>query len=270
MERHKNLYPDKGFIDSNRKLVAVKGSDSRTFLESLISNSISKSKKELTYAALLNPQGKYLFDFFIQTVSDQCFHIDVKSQFASKLMQRLMMYRLRSDVDIQFIEANVFLSQQGASRSFKDPRHLKLGWRTYTYADTPMLRSHGWTDEEYNFVRIENCIPESGLELLEEKTYILEAGFERLAGVDFKKGCFVGQEVTARMRHKSTLKKGLVVVTIEGQKVEIGTEIFCNGTTVGTIFSQAADKAIAHLKFKFAGKELSCGKSKLYFLKTFL
>ena len=101
---------------------------------------------------------------------------------------------------------------------------------------------------DWDALRVEHLIPASGIELLPNETYILEADFERLNGVDFRKGCYVGQEVTARMKHKTELRKGFATVSIEG-KAPVGTEIVAGDKTAGTLFTQSGGKAIAYLRF---------------------
>ena len=103
---------------------------------------------------------------------------------------------------------------------------------------------------DWDAIRVHHLIPESGIELVPDDTYILEAGFERLHGVDFRKGCYVGQEVTARMKHKTELRKGLVRVQIDGA-APVGTEITAqDGKPVGTLFTQSGGFAMAHLRLR--------------------
>ncbi|MEL7204974.1 MAG: tRNA-modifying protein YgfZ, partial [Pseudomonadota bacterium] len=104
-----------------------------------------------------------------------------------------------------------------------------------------------------------HCIPETGRELTAD-TYILEAGFERLHGVNFRKGCYVGQEVTARMKHKTELRKGLVTVDVSGS-APVGTEILASGKPAGTLFTQAGGKAIAFLRFQRAASDMDAGSA---------
>ncbi|MEL7013435.1 MAG: folate-binding protein, partial [Pseudomonadota bacterium] len=97
---------------------------------------------------------------------------------------------------------------------------------------------------------------------LTDDTFILEAGFERLHGVDFRKGCYVGQEVTARMKHKTELRKGLVTVDVTGH-VPVGTEIMANGKPAGTLYTQAGGKGIAFLRFQRAGADMDAGDARV-------
>ena len=105
-----------------------------------------------------------------------------------------------------------------------------------------------------------HLIPESGIELIPEETYILEAGFERLNGVDFRKGCYVGQEVTARMKHKTELRKGLARVAVNGP-AETGTQITSGEKEVGLLLTRSGDQAIAYLRFDRTGETMQAGAS---------
>ena len=110
--------------------------------------------------------------------------------------------------------------------------------------------------------RIALGVPETGVELRPDDAYILEMGFERLHGVDFRKGCYVGQEVTARMKHKTELRKGLARVALDGAAAP-GTEILRDGRAVGTLLTTAGDRALAYLRFDRAEGELTAGGARV-------
>jgi len=234
----------------DRTILTVSGGDARKFLQDLVTNNLDN--QGLIYTALLTPQGKYLFDFFLLE-QDGHWLLDVKSDCAAALAQRLTMYRLRADV---IIEDSGLLVQRGLGAppvgAVVDPRHAALGWRFYG-TDAGIAGNIDW-----DAIRVEHCIPETGIELITHETYILEAGFERLNGVDFKKGCYVGQEISARMKHKTELRKGLVSVEIAGA-APIGTPITSNGKSVGVIYTQARGRAIAYLRFERAKGDLLAG-----------
>ena len=235
---------------SDRTVLKISGGDARKFLQDLVTNNLDN--QGLIYAALLTPQGKYLFDFFLLEQGGHWL-LDVKSDCAAALTGRLTMYRLRADVVIEDSGLSV---QRGLSAApvgaVADPRHAALGWRLYgTEAGIA-------ADIDWDAIRVEHCIPETGIELITDETYILEAGFERLNGVDFKKGCYVGQEISARMKHKTELRKGLASVEITGV-APIGTPITSNGKTAGVLYTQADGKAIAHLRFDRAKGDLQAG-----------
>ncbi|MBI1415942.1 MAG: folate-binding protein [Limimaricola sp.] len=235
---------------SNRTVLAVTGADREDFLQGLVSNDVTRARGGIVYAALLTPQGKYLADFFLIGQPERIL-IDVATPLAAGLAQRLGMYKLRADVQIAptglIVSRGIGPAPDGA---LPDPRDPALGWRAYGEADVSDAT-------DWDALRVAHLIPESGVELTPE-TYILEAGFERLHGVDFRKGCYVGQEVTARMKHKTELKKGLVRVQITGA-AEPGTEIVAGEKPAGTLFTRAGDAAIAYLRFDRATSPMRAG-----------
>jgi folate-binding protein YgfZ len=170
-------------------------------------------------------------------------------------MKRLNMYRLRADVQVEMTGLQV---QRGTGEApegaLMDPRHSGLGWRLYG--------AEGGDDgSDWDAIRVAHCIPETGVELGPE-SYILEAGFEALKGVDFRKGCYVGQEVTARMKHKTELRKGLRTVEVAGA-APVGTEITAGGKPVGTLYTQSGGKGIAYLRFDRATGEMQAGDARV-------
>ncbi|SLN23748.1 CAF17-like 4Fe-4S cluster assembly/insertion protein YgfZ [Pseudooctadecabacter jejudonensis] len=225
---------------TQRTLLRLFGPDARDFLQGLITNDIAKTDQGLVYAALLTPQGKYIADFFVAAHEDG-YLVDVASSHAPTLAQRLSMYRLRAKVDIE--ESTLQVSRgtgPAPSGAMADPRHTALGWRAFRASQTE-------DSTDWDTLRVAHLIPETGVELTPD-TYILEAGFERLNGVDFRKGCYVGQEIAARMKHKTELKKGLVQLTITGT-APVGTEITANGKSVGTLYTQSDGLALAHVRY---------------------
>ncbi len=223
-----------------RSIHQITGSDARDFLQGLITNDMAKLNGGLVYTAMLTPQGKYLADFFVFE-RDGDIHIDVAEALAPGLIQRLNMYKLRADVQIAptglKLRRGTGPAPEGA---LADPRHPAMGWRLYG--------DEGGDDgTDWDALRVAHCIPETGIELTPD-TFILEAGFERLNGVDFRKGCYVGQEVTARMKHKTELRKGLATVEVEGT-APAGSEITGGGKPVGTLYTQSGGRGIAYLRF---------------------
>ncbi len=244
-----------GETHKNRTILKVTGEDRESFLQGLVSNDVG-GLSSLAYAAMLTPQGKYIADFFLAPQGDAVL-IDVDDALAPALLQKLQMYRLRAKVSIDPTEKYAIRGLGAAPNdAWPDPRDPALGWRAYrdTPGDAPQI--------DWGAIRVAHAIPESGIELTPE-TYILEAGFERLHGVDFRKGCYVGQEVTARMKHKTELKKGLGKVRIKGA-APIGTEITAQGKPAGVLFTQSGEQAIAYLRFDRASGEMQAAEALLY------
>lgn len=240
---------------TKRRILHLSGADVRDFLQGLITNDINRLDAGLLYAAILTPQGKYIADFFLAPAPDGVL-LDVDASLGDTLVQRLNMYKLRADVVIGETGLHMHRGEGDTpADGFADPRHDALGWRAYR--DTPQ------TDDttDWTALRVAHLIPETGVELTPD-TFILEAGFERLSGVDFRKGCYVGQEVTARMKHKTELRKGLAKVAISGE-VETGGEITADGKLVGTLLSHTQTEGIAYLRFDRARGQMQSQKAVL-------
>lgn len=237
-----------------RKIFDITGTDREHFLQGLVSNDLRRLAEGPLYAALLTPQGKYLADFFLIARGDTIL-LDIDATLAEPTLRRLAMYRLRADVSIAPSALSVFCGTGPAPEgAVADPRHPALGWRLYGDRD-------GDDGSDWDALRVAHLIPATGIELTPE-TYILEAGFERLNGVDFRKGCYVGQEVTARMKHKTELRKGLVRLAIDGA-APIGTPIEAGGKIVGTLYTQSGGHALAHLRLDALAGPLCAGSARL-------
>ena len=237
-----------GYHDKSRQLLRITGSDRQSFLQGLVTNDVTRLDDGPLYAALLSAQGKYLFDFFLAADGDTIL-LDVAAARAPALAQRLSMYRLRADVQIEADDRPVWRGiGQAPERAFDDPRDDAMGWRLYGEASVEPL-----PEDYFEALRMEHAIPEP--ELIENETYILEAGFERVNGVDFRKGCYVGQEITARMKHKTELKKGLRRVTVQGEAA-FGAAITSGGKPAGTLFTVVNGQGLAHLRFDRAQGEM--------------
>lgn len=239
---------------TERTLLRLTGSDAVDFLQGLVTNDVTKTKDGLVYAALLTPQGKFIADFFIAADGDALL-IDVAASHGAILAQRLSMYRLRADVSIDETPLIVSTGTGPAPTGAQpDPRHPALGWRLIDATNV-----NDATD--WDALRVAHVIPETGIELTPD-TYILEAGFERLNGVDFRKGCYVGQEIAARMKHKTELKKGLVQVAITGS-APVGTEITTDGRPAGMLYTQSGGRALAQLRFDRATGDMQADSATL-------
>lgn len=248
-----------GETATDRTVWTLTGKDALGFLQGLVSNDLRplETGPGIVWAALLTPQGKYLADFFVVRRKDGLLLIDIATRLAADTLRRLTMYRLRADVQIAPSPLHVLRGLgEPPEGALPDPRHAALGWRAWseTPGTAPAI--------DWDRIRVEHLIPESGVELVPDESYILEHGFERLNGVDFRKGCYVGQEVTARMKHKTELRKGLVRVAIEGA-APAGTPITSNDKPAGTLFTQVDGKALAHLRFDQSEGELAAGTARI-------
>ncbi len=231
----------------NRTVFRISGAEAQDFLQGLVTNDVTKLDKGLVYAAMLTPQGKYRADFFLVPAGDAIL-LDVATPLAAELKQALTMYKLRSKVEIE--ETDIAVSRglgDAPDGAFADPRDPSLGWRGY---DGQL----GDDNVDWDTLRVAAVVPESGVELTPD-SFILEMGFERLNGVDFRKGCFVGQEVVARMKHKTELRKGLAQVAVEGSP-PVGSEVVAGKKAAGTLFTQAEGRGLAYLRFDRASDDM--------------
>jgi len=247
-----------GEPDPERHVAEISGTDAIPFLQGMVSNNVLPlaGHSGIVWTALLTPQGKYQADFFV--VNTGCaLLLDLPLSLAASTVKRLSMYRLRADVTIQ---ASALHVSRGLGPvpdgAFADPRHSALGWRLYGPASTSK------PSVDWKAIRVAHMIPESGIELLPDDSYILEMGFERLNGVDFRKGCYVGQEVTARMKHKTELRKGLARVRIIGSAPP-GTDITADGKIVGRMGTSAGDLGLAFLRHDQAKGEMQAGSARI-------
>ncbi len=251
-----------------RSLISVSGKGVENFLEGLISNSLPRDTHKLAYSALLSPQGKFLFDFFIFSPEKGTFLIDIIKSCRNSFIEKLSFYQLRTELEIVLKDFNVILSKTKLEEQYSlvDPRNRELGFRNYVekenFFEDKQTDKMIWDNKDYEKIRIINCIPEYGKELFSNETYILEANFEKIDGVNFTKGCFVGQEVTARMKHKVKLRKGLTTVCCEKEnmveQVEYGASIYSNGKEVGRLLSVIENYGIAYLRFDRILENITC------------
>jgi tRNA-modifying protein YgfZ len=241
----------------NRAIWQVTGKDALPFLQGLVTNDVLPLAKApgIVWAALLTPQGKYLADFFVLNTGATLL-IDIAEHLAPATLRRLIMYRLRADVQISPVDMPIARGlKTPPNGALPDPRHAALGWRAYGMVGGPAMI-------DWDAIRVAHLIPEAGRELIVDDSYILEQGFEALHGVDFRKGCYVGQEVTARMKHKTELRKGLAQVRLSGAAIE-GTEITADGKPVGTLHTVAGDMALAYLRFDRAQGAMHAGSAQV-------
>lgn len=252
---------DPGTADA-RVIWQIAGQDAVSFLQGLVTNDILPLGQEpgIRWAALLNPQGKYLADFFLfRRPGEAELHLDIDARLAPAVLRLLQLYKLRADVQISSSELRLSRGTGPLpAAAFADPRHPAMGWRLY---DSTGLESAEPVD--FAALRVEHLIPEYPHELRVNESYILEQGFERLSGVDFRKGCYVGQEVTARMKHKTELRKGLVRLQLEGEAEPGAPVTLEDGREAGILGTVSHGRALAHMRFDRLAQPLFSGDARL-------
>jgi tRNA-modifying protein YgfZ len=226
----------------DRAILSVSGAEARVFLNGLVTNDIEKCKSGAPlYAALLTPQGRILYDFIVAT-SPQGIYLDAAAGEINGLVGRLLMYRLRSKVDIALRsdlgvaalwgEDSAVAAAPGIAAP--DPRLARLGWRIIAPRDELRAFAESYPHGDYASHRLALGVPDSA-DIGSDRTFALDAGFEELHGVSFRKGCYVGQEVTARMKHRATARRRFYIVEADGALPAPGTTIAAAGRDIGTM-----------------------------------
>ena len=246
------------FVEKNRAILTLGGKDKIDFLQALTTNNIESTSKEgIVYTAILSPQGKYLFDFFVFSLSDNEIFVDIHKSRSDAIKKFLEFYKLNSDVIISDRSCQIVISSiKEGTYSFADQRAKLLGWRCYDFKKELKIQDEGF--DNFQITRLKNLVPETGVELLPEKSYILELNFEKIKGVDFKKGCYIGQEVTARMKHKATLKNRLYCGYLQNSpKNTDDRKVYSNDKVVGDLYSIFNNYCLIKIKNDFRDAELA-------------
>jgi len=240
---------------TDRGLIALKGEDARKFLQDLVTADVAAlAEGEASYAALLTPQGKILFDFFIIREA-KGYLIDCLLEQREELAKRLKFYRLRAKLDIIMDERAIAWLPEGSMMSaIADPRTRNMGARLYgaegSMEDGVRL---------YHERRIELGLAEGGHDFGAAELFPHEANFDQIGAVSFTKGCFVGQEVVSRMEHRGTARSRIVPVLIEGALPPRGTPVTAGGKTIGSMCSGAVARGLALLRLDRLEEALSQG-----------
>ena len=251
---------DQIILLEDRGLISISGEDVKNFLQNIITNDIEKvNSSNSIFSALFSPQGKYLFEFFL-IQSDNGYLLDCDNKFTNEIIDYLCKYKLRSKVEIKDISAKNIIgiisfekfrdiqkSEENNSKTiiyrdsplFIDPRNSKLGARivstleklhlTIKKLQLKIIEPNSYFSQAHSL-----GIPVKGIENLKDKLFGLEANFDELQAIDFKKGCFIGQENTARMKLKNKIRKRLFPIKINGD-FKLGDEIMFGNDCVGKI-----------------------------------
>lgn len=240
----------------SRALVAVGGADWRAFLNNLLTNDVETLQPgEARFAALLTPQGRLLFDLFVVGVVTGCL-IDVAADRRADLIQRLTMYRLRAQVTIDADDGAVLAAWPGRPDGdgwVRDPRLPHLGWRGYgaaaaTDADEAAYHAH----------RLALGVPDPDADCPADKTYAIEGNFDLLNGIDFKKGCFVGQETTSRMKRRGQIRNRMLPIVFDGPAPPLGAEVLAGKLRAGEVLTGHDGRAMALLRLdRIEGADLT-------------
>ena len=246
----------------DRAVLEVSGEDRVPFLQGLVSNDVTEAAPgRAVWTALLTPQGKWLADFFIVAEPGRLL-LDVEAAQATMLAQRLTRYRLRSKVAITPVPLTVQAGWDGPAPqgAVPDPRLPDAGWRLLTGTPHPTTA----TPLDYDRHRLRLGLPDGSRDMEAEKTTLLEAGFDELHGLSWTKGCYMGQELTARTKYRGLLKRRILPVEVHGPLPPPGTPILSGTQEVGTLRSGQGDRALALLRLDALAKpDLRCGDATL-------
>jgi folate-binding protein YgfZ len=249
----------------HRGVLAVGGPDRIAFLQGLISNDTTKvAPGTAIWAALLTPQGRFLNEMFVADGGNDTLLLETEHDRAPALARKLALYKLRSKVTVEDRSAAMEVAAVfGALEAsvpplpgvvaFADPRLPQLGYRLLGAAGTlgPALAAQGLTPvplEAYDALRLKLGVPDGSRDLPVEKALLLENGFDELHGVDWNKGCYMGQELTARTKYRALIRKRLLPVNIDGDVPAPGTAVQMDGKDVGELRSGSGSRALALLQ----------------------
>jgi folate-binding protein YgfZ len=245
-----------------RGVVAVAGDDRVAFLQGLVSNDIESVRPgQAVWTALLTAQGKWLADFFV-FMDREILLLDCESAQIPMLIQRLSRYRLRMTATLRAVpDLGVYVAWPGrpdvGGIASPDPRLANFAWRILS--SEPLLCNV--TPDDWDQYRLEAGLPDGSKDLESDRTVLLEAGFDELGGVSWSKGCYMGQELTARTKYRGLVKRRLVPVIVDGALPPVGTVVFKDGVEVGTMRSGREGIGLASLRLDALGDTLRCGQA---------
>jgi folate-binding protein YgfZ len=251
----------------DRTVLEISGEDRLTFLQGLVSNDVTKARADQAiWAALLTPQGKWLADFFVITTNDALL-LDVEAAQLAMLITRLSRFKLRAKVAFRDASADWRVHAAWGEGpppegiAARDPRLPGAGWRVLS--PSPLPTNTGV--EDYAAHRLALGLPDGSKDMEAEKSVLLEGGFDELNGISWTKGCYMGQELTARTRYRGLLKRRLVPVAIEGAAPARGTPILAgDGAEAGEMRSSQGARGLALLRLEWLDKGvLTAGGARL-------
>jgi tRNA-modifying protein YgfZ len=261
----------------DRGVVKVSGEDARNFLNGLVTADLTELKPGLgRFGALLTPQGKIIVDFLITEAPaghGGGFLFDCPRALAQTLADKLAFYKLRAKVKVENLsdDFGVLAAWDGElavkpDLTFADPRDQALGWRILAPEElkqkvADLIGAELVESDAYEVHRISLCVPRGGLDFAYGDAFPHETNMDRLKGVDFDKGCYVGQEVVSRMQHRGTARTRTVKVLLDGPRPETGVSILAGDKVVGTMGSAAGAAGLALIRTDRAADALAAGLS---------
>ena len=247
------------YKNTKSKFLEISGQDSVPFIQNLITNDINKCKENhFVYSCLLTPQGKFFADFFIFKNKEKYF-FEVNDIFYENFLNKLNMYKLRSNINIEEIKlfySFIIFGELEINNHYEilnfDPRNNNIGKKLIQY--DPLIKFNEKIieidEKKYHEILIKNKVPYSPFDLQENKSLLLENNFDNINAISWNKGCFVGQEITARMKYRALLKKQLYALELISGKINIGDKIIEKGVVLGEVISKANQYIFSILKIE--------------------
>ena len=247
------------YKNTKSKFLEISGQDSVPFIQNLITNDINKCKENhFVYSCLLTPQGKFFADFFIFKNKEKYF-FEVNDIFYENFLNKLNMYKLRSNINIEEIKlfySFIIFGELEINNHYEilnfDPRNNNIGKKLIQY--DPLIKFNEKIieidEKKYHEILIKNKVPYSPFDLQENKSLLLENNFDNINAISWNKGCFVGQEITARMKYRALLKKQLYALELISGKINIGDKIIEKGVVLGEVISKANQYIFCILKIE--------------------
>ena len=250
------------------KFLVVSGNDSKDFLQSLITNDVNKCLNgKSIYSCLLSPQGKFLADFFL-TSYNNLYLIEIHEKFLDNFINKLKIYKLRSKIEIKenndfesiiILDNDIIKESRSKIVQFVDPRSKSIGIKYYIDKTifNDVIKKFNLNEIDFKIYRqklMKNLIPYSVEDLIVNKSLLLENNFQNLNAIDWDKGCYIGQEITARMKYRSLLKKQIYTLKISSGNIQKGEFLLDKDLKIGEVISSSDQYLLAMLKIELAEK----------------
>jgi len=253
---------------NSRSVLEITGVDAHDFLQGLITNDITAVNADRAiYTALLTPQGKILFDFFISSPQPDIFWLECSRKHSADLVKRLTFYKLRADVTIKALSNDLKVTciwGEGAKAAltgfgYADPRTAQAGMRMIATSETTNITGNEVDLLAYTAHRVKLGLADSDADIGSSLRFAHECNLDMLNGVDFSKGCYVGQEVVSRMHHKQAARKRILPIS-SPQPLTTGSAIMAEGKSIGEILTSTGPQALAVLRLDKADATIAAGK----------
>ena len=259
------------YKNTSAKFLEIYGPDSISFIQNLITNDINECEENhFLYSCLLTPQGKFFADFFIFKKNDK-YVFEIHKKYFNNFIQKLLIYKLQSNIEIkEFNSMNSFIIFGDAHIQSKyeifnsDPRNKNIGNKLIQQSNNIQFKNNmiEINEEKYHEILIKNKVPYSPYDLKENQSLLLENNFDNLNSISWSKGCYIGQEITARMKYRALLKKQLYSLKIISGKFEIGDDIVLKDKNLGKIITKVNEFILCMMKIDLVD-EKSKNKEKI-------